>query len=129
MKIRNVILALALAIFASFSFTTTLNANTADIPVIEEGVNGVIEVPMVDNNNLVIRVSTKQAVQLSIFNSNNQKVWSTKTNQEYIVVPTNNMASGYYTIIAKVGHNVEYHTVHIAGNTPPISNKSTNTQF
>jgi hypothetical protein len=100
MKIRNAILALGLAIALSFNFSTTLSATTSDIPAVEYGVAGVITEPVMDNGNLVVRLTSTSMVQLSLVSANGNVVWSIKTNNEVISLPISRYAAGSYTLVA-----------------------------
>lgn len=126
MKIRNAILALGLAIALSFNFSTTLSANTSDIPVFEDAVTGIIDVMVIENEGLMVTLENSHAVQLSLVSPNGKTVWSIKTNNETVVIPTSRYASGTYTLIAKDRNGTQFFPVQLS-NSKSINPISGNT--
>jgi hypothetical protein len=126
MKIRNAILALGLAIALSFNFSTTLSATTSDIPAVEYAVTGIIDVMLIDNEGLMVTLQTSHTVQLSLVSPNGRTVWSTKTNNETIIIPTSRYASGTYTLIATNKNETQFFPVQLS-NSSSISPISGNT--
>ena len=118
MKIKNTILALGLAIALSFNFSTTLSATTADIPTIEDGVTGVIDEPIMDNNsnNLIVQLKTTNKIQLDLVSANGQIVWSTKTNNEIVSIPLSGYSTGTYTLIARDMDQTQFFPIYIPNN-------------
>ena len=128
MKIRNAILALGLAIVMSFGFTTNLNANTADVPAIEDGINTIIDKLIIESSTLIIRIESSSMTQLSLVAPNGQTVWHLKTTDEIVTVPTLGYASGTYILVAKNKRETQFLSVQVSGSN--ISNHPTtlNTQ-
>lgn len=115
MKIRNAIIALGLAMVLSFGFAAPVSAHTVTNTGLqsEDGMLGVIDDLLLDNNMLVLQLNTENVLNLSLVSPSGATVWATKTNASSVTIPVQQFAGGTYTLIVIDNGKAFYYTVQL----------------